>query len=116
MNFVIDMSRMLENVPGVASSIVKDGPVMVPEHPGAAVIEVHSTRNSVRNVVFVECSSHPWLYHAVLPDTWRHRLNGLDVKLLGDPVFEGCGTDATFKACIIENDPSRLARFLAMLN
>jgi hypothetical protein len=115
MNFVIDMPKMLGQVSGVKFSIVKDGPV-ISEHPGAAVIEVHSTGNPDHGVVFVECPNHPWLYHVVLPDIWRHLLNGPDVGLLGDPATGDCGSSATFKACVIENDPPRLTRFLAALN
>jgi len=115
MNFVIDFPRMLGRVPGVTFSVIKNRPVMS-EHPGAAVIEVRLRGDSERSVVFVECPNHPWLYHVILPDIWRHLLNGPDINLLGNPIFDECRISKTFKTCVLENDPSRLARFLAMLS
>jgi hypothetical protein len=115
MNFVKDFPRMLGRVPGVTFSVVKNGRVMS-EHPGAAVIEVHAAGNPERSVMFAECPNHPWLYHLIVPEIWRHVLNGPDVSLLGDPASGGCGASGTFKACVLESDPSWLARFLAMLS
>jgi hypothetical protein len=115
MNFVIDFPKMLGHVPGVTFSVVKNGSVMS-EHPGAVVIEVHAAGDSGRNVMFAECPNHPWLYHVIVPGVWRHVLNGPDIDLLGNPASGDCGAGVTFKTCVLENDPSRLTRFLAALN
>ena len=115
MNFVIDFPRMLGRVPGVTFSVIKNGPAMS-EHPGAVVVEVHAAGNPGRNVMFVECPNHPWLYHLIVPEVWRHVLNGPDINLLGDSATGDCGAVATVRICVIEDNPSRLVRFLAALN